>query len=145
MALQLIKARTYELWDYQLYLWLNDYIQGFSSPKLFNVFLGSMLIGFDVVDTLDDTLAAPLGFYMDFPSVADFATYEEIVHAKNLGFSWLDIGWACNNAGLEEFKKKWRAVPRFSVCIQEYHNHKTKENMQNEIASLMRVSGRMSN
>lgn len=127
MALHLMKARTYEIWDYQLYLKLSDYIQRFSSPKLFNIFFDDMLIGFDVVDSLGDTLATPMGFYKNFPSIADFLIYEEIVHAKNFGFSWLDIGWTCNNLGLEEFKKKWKAVPKFNIYMQEYR--KTKESV----------------
>jgi 5-hydroxyisourate hydrolase-like protein (transthyretin family) len=142
MALHLMKAKTYEIWDYQLYLKLNDYIQRFSTPRLFNVFYEGMLIGFDVVDALGDALTTPLGFYMDFPSIADFLMYEEIVHAKNLNFGWLDIGWACNNLGLEEFKRKWKAVPKFNVCMQDYH--KTEENVQNGMASLMKACAHMS-
>lgn len=125
MALHLMKAREYELWDYLLYLKLGEYFMKFSSPSLFNVFLDNVLIGFDVVDIIGNILAAPLGFYMGSPSIADFITYEELMHAKSAGFSWFDIGWACNNQGLEEFKRKWKAVPKFDIYMQEYN--KTKE------------------
>jgi len=119
MALHLTK-RSYALWDYQLYLKIDEYIRRHSSPRLFNAFLNGRLIGFDVVDVLKDVLATPLGFYLDHPSLADFLIHEEILYAKSKGFRWLDIGWACN-PGLEEFKKKWLATPRFHVCVQEYH------------------------
>lgn len=119
IALHLTK-KSYAPWDYQLYLKLGEYLKRFSSPRLFNVFLSDMLIGFDVVDFLANTMAAPLGFYLDYPSLADFLLYQEILHGKRQGFEWLDIGWACNNPGLEAFKQKWKAISRFSVCMQEY-------------------------
>ena len=119
LALHLTK-KSYAPWDYQLYLRLGEYLKRFSSPRLFNVFSSDMLIGFDVVDFLADTMAAPLGFYLDYPSLADFLLYQEILHGKRQGFEWLDIGWACNNPGLEAFKKKWKAISRFSVYMQEY-------------------------
>jgi len=118
MVLHLTK-RNYALWDYQLYLKIDEYVEKYSSPRLFNVFLNGRLIGFDVMDALKDVLAIPLGFCLDYPSLADFLIYEEILYAKSEGYKWLDIGWACN-PGLEEFKKKWMAMPRFHVCIQEY-------------------------
>ena len=119
IALHLTK-KSYAPWDYQLYLRLGEYLKRFSSPKLFNVFSSDMLIGFDVVDFLANTMAAPLGFYHDYPSLADFLLYQEILHGKRQGFEWFDIGWACNNPGLEAFKQKWKAISRFSVCMQEY-------------------------
>lgn len=120
MAHYLAKSKNYELWDYQLYLGLSEYVSKFASPRLFNVFLDGLLIGFDVADVLSDVLTVPLGFYLDYPSVADFLIYEEILYAKKQGFRWLDIGWACNVAGLEEFKTKWKAIPRFHVYMQVF-------------------------
>jgi len=111
--------RNYNAWDYLLYLKINEYVKKFSSPRLFNVFLKDILIGFDVIDVLNKTMTTPLGFYLDYPSLADFATYNEVMYAKTQGFEWLDIGWACNS-GLEEFKKKWMAIPRFNIWVQEY-------------------------
>lgn len=119
IALHLTK-KNYAPWDYQLYLRLGEYLKRFSSPRLFNVLSSDILIGFDVVDFLADTMAAPLGFYLDYPSLADFLLYQEIVHGKRQSFKWLDIGWACNNPGLEAFKQKWKAISRFSVYMQEY-------------------------
>jgi len=120
MAHYLAKSKNYELWDYQLYLGLNEYVSEFASPRLFNVFSDGLLIGFDVVDVLGDVMTTPLGFYLDYPSIADFLIFEEILHAKKQGFKWLDIGWACNVSGLQEFKTKWKAVPRFHVYIQVF-------------------------
>lgn len=119
IALHLTK-KNYAPWDYQLYLRLDEYLRRFASPKLFNVFSRETLIGFDIVDFLANTMTTPLGFYLDYPSLADFLLYQEIMHAKKQGLEWLDIGWACNNPGLEAFKEKWKALSRFSVCIQEY-------------------------
>jgi hypothetical protein len=116
---------NYAPWDYQLYIRLSDYFGRFSSPRLFNVFLNDQLIGFDVVDYLSDTIAIPLGFYLDYPSLADFLLYYEILHGKEQGFEWLDIGWACNNPGLETFKQKWTAIPRFNIYMQDYLKIKT--------------------
>jgi hypothetical protein len=65
-------------------------------------------------------MVIPLGFYLDYSSLADFILYQEILHGKAQGFEWLDIGWACNNSGLEAFKKKWSAIPRFNVYMQDY-------------------------
>jgi len=121
MAYHLARDKNYEIWDYQLYLGLSHYVTNFDSPRLLNVFLTDMLIGFDVVDVLSNVLVVPLGFYLDYSSIADFIVYEEICRAKELGFRWLDIGWACNVPGLEEFKIKWRAVPRFRVYMQVFN------------------------
>jgi hypothetical protein len=119
IALHLTK-KNYAPWDYQLYLRLGEYLERFSSPILFNVFSDGTLIGFDIVDFLADTMATPLGFYLNYPSLADFLLHQEILQGKGQGFEWLDIGWACNNPGLEAFKKKWKAVSRFKVHVQEY-------------------------
>jgi len=123
MALHITK-KDYAPWDYQLYLRLGEYLNRFSSPRLFNVLLGDTLIGFDVVDFLADTMTTPLGFYLDYPSLADFLLYQEILYAKRQSFKWLDIGWVCNNPGLEAFKRKWKAISRFSVHMQEYQKVK---------------------
>ncbi|KPV62735.1 MAG: hypothetical protein AOA66_1231 [Candidatus Bathyarchaeota archaeon BA2] len=108
-----------DLWDSQLYLGIRDYLKHFASPLLFNVFSNKMLIGFDVVDFLKDTMTIPLGFYLEYPSLADFTLFREIAYAKEKGYTWLDLGWACN-PGVESFKKKWMAEPKFEIWTQEY-------------------------
>ncbi|HKZ93804.1 MAG TPA: hypothetical protein VJ249_04385 [Candidatus Bathyarchaeia archaeon] len=121
-----ISQKNYNLWDYQLYLRLQNYIIKSSTAKLFNVLREGVLIGFDVVDFLGNTMATPVGFYLDYPSLADFIIHKEIVYAKENKFEWLDIGWSCNQ-GLEEFKKKWKGIPRFKICVQEYFDKKLLE------------------
>jgi hypothetical protein len=106
-------------WDRQLYLSIQDYLNHFETPLLFNVFSNQMLIGFDLIDVLNDTMAVPLGFYLHYPSLADFILFKEIFYAKERGYTWLDVGWACN-PGVESFKKKWMAEPRFEIWAQEY-------------------------
>lgn len=105
--------------DHQLYLSVQDYLKTFNGPLLFNVYSGKMLIGFDLIDFLKDTMVIPLGFYLDYPSLADYILFKEIVYAKERGYIWLDVGWACN-PGVESFKKKWMAEPRFEIWTQEY-------------------------
>lgn len=114
-----LAKRTLNPWDIDLCESVVRYIRKFSSPKLFNAFQGDALLGFDVVDFLDGTMATPLGFSLDYPSLADFITFKEVEYAKKQGLEWLDLGWACNS-GLENFKKKWLAAPRFYVWTQEY-------------------------
>ena len=114
-----ISKRDYNLWDYQAFLRLDSYIRNSPDVKVFNAFLRDVLIGFDVVDFLGDIMATPLGFCLDYPSLADFLMHDEILYAKQHGYDWLDIGWTCN-PGLEEFKRKWKAIPKFNICVQEY-------------------------
>jgi hypothetical protein len=110
----------YNVWDYQLYLAINEYVSRFSSPRFFDVFLNSELVGFDLVDFTDTVMVVPLGFILaSHPSLSDFLMFEEVVYAKKQGMDWLDVGWSCD-PGLKEFKKKWTAVPRFTVYVQEY-------------------------
>jgi len=130
-----VSKRDYNLWDYQLFLRLHNYVGKSTTAKLFNAFLGDVLIGFDVVDFLDNTMATPLGFYLDYPSLADFVMYKEIEYAKEQKFEWLDIGWACS-PGLEEFKKKWKGIPRFNICVQEYSNRNLLANGEKVLVSI---------
>jgi hypothetical protein len=116
------QTKKLDLYDNQLYLGMWEYLRKFKSPLLFNVFAKSTLIGFDLVDFFKDTMTIPLGFYTDAPSLADFILYKEVQYAKQRGCEWLDLGWACG-AGVEEFKKKWMAIPRFQIWAYEYLNY----------------------
>ena len=113
------QSKKLDLYDSQLYLGLWEYLQKFRSPLLFNVFSNGTLIGFDLVDFFKDTMTIPLGFYTEAPSLADFILFKEILYAKQKGYTWLDLGWACDS-GIEEFKKKWTAIPRFQIWAYEY-------------------------
>jgi hypothetical protein len=114
-----ISKREYQLWDLQLFLGLQSFMNVSKTAKLFNILLDDVLIGFDVVDFMGKIMAAPLGFYLDYPSLTDFMMYKEINYAKEQEYEWLDIGWACS-PGVEEFKKKWKGIPKYSICVQEY-------------------------
>jgi hypothetical protein len=114
-----ISKREYQLWDLQLFLRLQNFIEKSRTAELFNIFLDDVLIGFDVVDFMGKTMAAPLGFYLDHPSLTDFMMHREINYAKEQKYEWLDIGWACG-PGVEEFKKKWKGIPRYNIYVQEY-------------------------
>lgn len=113
------QSRKLDLYDSQLYLGIWEYLRKFKSPLLFNAFLEGSLIGFDLVDFFKDTMTIPLGFYTDAPSLADFVLYKEILYAKENNYIWLDLGWACSS-GVEEFKRKWTAMPRFHIWAYEY-------------------------
>lgn len=113
------QTKKLDLYDSQLYLGIWEYLRKFKSPLLFNVFLDGTLVGFDLVDFFADTMTVPLGFYTNAPSLADFIVFKEILHAKQKSYTWLDLGWACN-PGVEEFKKKWTAIPRFQIWAYEY-------------------------
>jgi len=125
-----ISKKNYNIWDYQLYLRLQNYVGNSPTAKLFNVLRDNVLVGFDVVDFLDNTMATPLGFYLDYPSLADFIMHKEIVYAKEHQLEWLDVGWSCS-PGLEQFKKKWKGIPRFKIHVQEYFNKELHETQQN--------------
>ncbi len=116
-----------DLYDSQLYLSIREYLLKFKSPLLFNVFSNGTLVGFDLVDFFKDTMTVPLGFYTEVPSVADFILFKEILYAKQKGYSWLDLGWACNS-GIESFKKKWGGIPRFEIWAQEYVRNAAQAN-----------------
>ncbi len=118
------QTKKLDLYDSQLYLGIWEYLRKFKSPLLFNIFFNKTLIGFDLVDFFKETMTIPLGFYTNAPSLADFILYKEILYAKQKGYLWLDLGWACDT-GVEEFKKKWTAIPRFQIWAYEYisNNH----------------------
>lgn len=115
------QTKKLDLYDSQLYFGVSEYLRKFDSPLLFNVFLTDTLIGFDLVDFFQDTMTVPLGFYLNAVSLADFILYKEILYAKQRRFTWLDLGWACD-PGVEGFKKKWMAIPRFQIWAYEYVN-----------------------
>jgi hypothetical protein len=114
-----ISKREYQLWDLQLFLRLQNFVEKSKTAKLFNIFLDDVLIGFDIVDFMGKIMAVPLGFYLDHPSLADFMMHREINYAKEQKYEWLDIGWACS-LGVEEFKKKWKGILRYNIYVQEY-------------------------
>jgi len=114
-----ISKREYQPWDLQLFLRLQNFVEKSKTAKLLNVFLVDVLVGFDVADFMCKIMAVPLGFYLDNPSLTDFMMFKETNYAKERQYEWLDIGWACS-PGVEEFKKKWKGIPKYSIYVQEY-------------------------
>ena len=112
-------SKRLDLYDRQLYFAIYDYLRNFKSPVLFDVVCDGTLLGFDLIDFLKDTMTVPLGFYTDAPSISDFIMFNEVKYAKEKNYTWLDLGWACN-LGIEDFKKKWTAIPRFKIWGYEY-------------------------
>ncbi|WGM90574.1 MAG: hypothetical protein NUK63_05480 [Candidatus Bathyarchaeum tardum] len=125
-------SKRLDLYDRQLYFAIYDYLRNFKTPVLFDVVCDGTLLGFDLIDFLSDTMTVPLGFYTDAPSISDFIMFNEINYAKQKGFSWLDLGWACN-LGIEEFKKKWTAIPRFKIWGYEYVINKAVSDLTKKI------------
>jgi hypothetical protein len=124
-----ISKREYQLWDLQLFLRLQNFVEKSKTAKLLNVFLDDVLVGFDVADSMGKIMAVPLGFYLDYPSLTDFMMFKEINYAKEQKYEWLDIGWACS-LGVEEFKMKWKGIPKYTIYVQEYSyvdNEKNKK------------------
>ena len=116
-------TKRLDLYDRQLYFAIWDYLRKFKTPVLFDVVSNGTLLGFDLIDFLDDAMTVPLGFYTEAPSISDFIMFNEVKYAKQKSLNWLDLGWACN-VGIEEFKKKWTAIPRFHIWGYEYVNSK---------------------
>ena len=114
-----ITKKDYNDYEYAKFLSIPKYIEKSSSVLLFNVIWNGILVGFDVVDFLNNTLTTPYGFYLSNKSLPDFLMYREILFAKKRGLDWFDVGWGCNS-GVKNFKKIWSAFPRFKVYIQEY-------------------------
>lgn len=123
------QSKKLDLYDSQLYLGISEYLRRFKSPLLFNVFSNGTLLGFDLIDFFEDTMTIPLGFYTDAPSLADFILFNEILYAKKKEYKWLDLGWACDS-GVEEFKKKWTAIPRFQIWAYEYMKNICSDNVR---------------
>ena len=114
-----ITKRDYNEYEYPIFLSIPKFIEKSPTALLFNVFWNDMLVGFDVVDFLDNTLTTPYGFYLDNKSLPDFLMYKEIIYAKENKLDWFDVGWGCNS-GVEKFKEIWNAFPRFKIYLQEY-------------------------
>lgn len=128
-----ISKREYQLWDLQLFLRLQNFMERSKTARLLNVFLDDVLIGFDVVDFMGKIMAATLGFYLNYPSLTDFMMCKEITYAKEQDYEWLDIGWACS-PGVEEFKRKWKGIPKYSIYVQEF-SHVDNEKRQEKNSS----------
>lgn len=112
--------QTLEIWDFEELLAMERFFEGHSHGFMMEVYHEGRLIGFDVVDFLEDTkiMVVPVGIYLEEPSLADFLMFENIRYAKDKGYRWLDVGLACRNIGLQGFKEKWHAEPKYELFVQ---------------------------
>jgi len=115
-----IARHTLDIWDLEELLSLDRFFKEHSHSYMMEAYHQDKLIGFDVVDFLEENkiMVVPLGIYLEEPSLADFLMYENLRHAQNKGYKWLDIGLTCRNVGLQGFKEKWLAKPKYKVSVR---------------------------
>lgn len=111
---------TFEIWDFEELLFLERFFKEHNHGFMIEAYHESRLIGFDVIDFLEEKriMVVPLGIYLEEPSLADFLMLEDLRYAKENGYRWLDIGLTCRNTGLQGFKEKWFAEPKYKLFIQ---------------------------
>lgn len=112
---------TLNIWDFEELLSLDQFLRGEKHGFLMEAYRDDELVGFDLIDFFEDTkiMVIPLGIYLEeAPSLPDFLMHENIKYAKEKGYKWLDIGLACMNTGLQSFKEKWLAEPKYQLFVQ---------------------------
>jgi len=116
----LARHQNFDVWDYEELLSLENFFKNHNHGLLMEAYKDDKLIGFDVVDFFEDTkiMVVPLGIYLQKPLISDFMMYENLKFAKDKGYEWIDVGPACGVIGLEKFKKKWFATPKFKLFVQ---------------------------
>jgi len=109
-----------DAWDFEELLSLERFFRDHSHGFMMEAYIKDELVGFDVIDFFEDSriMVVPLGVYLETPSLPDFLMYENIKYAKNKGYDWLDIGLACRRTGLQGFKEKWFAEPKYQLYVQ---------------------------
>lgn len=109
-----------DAWDFEELLSLERFFKEHNHGFMMEAYYEDKLMGFDVVDFFEDNkiMVVPLGVYLEAPSLADFLMYENIKYAQNKGYEWLDIGLTCRNIGLQNFKEKWFAEPKYPLFVQ---------------------------
>ncbi|MFH0748484.1 MAG: hypothetical protein V1915_00970 [Candidatus Bathyarchaeota archaeon] len=109
-----------DAWDYEELLSLERFFKEHNHGFMMEVYREEELVGFDVIDFFENNkiMVVPLGIYLDSASLADFLMYENIKYAKSRGCKWLDIGLACRNPGIQDFKEKWFAEPKYQLFVQ---------------------------
>jgi hypothetical protein len=112
------------VWDFEELLSLESFFEEHSHGFMMEAYYKDKLVGFDVVDFFDDNriMVVPLGVYLPAPLLADFLMYENLKYAKSKGLKWLDVGPSCGNTGVQRFKEKWFAEPKYQLFIQTVKN-----------------------
>ena len=111
---------TLDVWDIEELSSIERFFREHDHGFMMEAYYEDRLIGFDVIDFCDDNqiMVAPVGVYLEVPSLADFLMYENMKYAKEQGYDWLDVGVTCQNRGLQDFKTKWFAEPRYELVVQ---------------------------
>jgi hypothetical protein len=111
---------TFNLWDYEEMLSLERFYREHSHGLIMEAYVDNRLIGFDIIDFFEDKkiMVVPLGIYLDAPRISDFMMYENLKYAKDNGYEWLDVGTTCGNRGIQSFKEKWFAEPKYKLYVQ---------------------------
>jgi len=114
------------VWDFEELISLEAFFREHNHGFMMEAYLGNRLIGFDVVDFFEHNkiMVVPLGIYAEEPRVSDFLMYENLKYAKENGYQWLDVGLTCNDYGIQRFKEKWMAKPKFKIFVQKMQTGK---------------------
>jgi hypothetical protein len=109
-----------DIWDLEELVSLTRFFTEHHHGFMMEVYHNGKLLGFDVVDFFEEKkiMVVPLGIYLEAPSLTDYIMYENLRYAKNTGYAWLDVGVTCRNTGLQDFKEKWLAKPKYKLCVQ---------------------------
>lgn len=123
---------TLDMWDIEELLTLENFFKEHDHGFMMEIYQQEKLVGFDVVDFFEDNkiMVVPLGIYLEEQSLADFIMYENLRYAKNEGYEFLDISLGCRNSGLQNFKTKWHAEPKYQLFVQTIK--KTKLNVSSK-------------
>lgn len=110
----------YDAWDFEEMLSLERFFREHDRGSMIEAYQGDKLLGFDVIDFLENNrvMVVPLGIYLKAPGLTDFLMYEDLKYAKENGYEWLDIGSACGEPKLRQFKEKWFAKPKYRIFWQ---------------------------
>ena len=106
--------------DFEELLSLERFFRDHSHGFMMEAYYNDELVGFDVIDFFEGSgiMVVPLGVYLETPYLQDFLMYENIKYAQNKGYMWLDIGLSCRSQGLQNFKEKWFAEPKYTLYVQ---------------------------
>jgi hypothetical protein len=115
-----IARHPLDIWDLEELVSLSRFFDEHPHGFMMEVYRDDKLLGYDVIDFFEENeiMVVPLGIYLEAPSLTDFLMYENLRYAKEKGYKWLDVGLTCRNAGLQGFKEKWHAKPKYKLCIQ---------------------------
>lgn len=114
-----------DIWDFEELLSVERFFSEHNHGFMMEAYEDGKLVGFDVVDFFEDNniMVVPIGVYLEKPSLADFMMWENLKYAKDKDFSSLDVGLSCRNSGLQKFKSKWLAEPKYKLFVQTIHKH----------------------